>query len=594
MRAAVVARRRQNGPPEAGGLGGRPATASRAGLALALVGTLFGLVTTRLKINDGTHPWWDVALTTASGYLFLIAGAVALARRPENRVGVLMVVTGVATFAEDLQLAASPAVHSIGILLAAASTAPLAHLMLAFPSGRLLRRADRIIVGVAYAWSFGLMAIAAVFARTATPNLLLVADIPLIRDAVGQLGLPIALATFASLMHRWYTTRPQLRHVLTPVVVLNVLIGVSAVGAAAVWNTELGLYRPFVIAYQIAACLLPLAFLAGVLRVRLGRSAVARLVEALNAPVAEAHLRALLGRALGDPQLAIGYVHRDGSGYVDSDGAPMAVPARDNPRLVATEVTHNGQTVAVLIHDRALLEDDHVLRAVTAAAGLALENARLHAELRAQLAEVRRSRARIVTAGQVERARIERDLHDALQAGLVASLIALRQARQHGTGADAALDRASLALETALADLRRIAHGIRPALLVEAGLGPAVRTLLDGSGLRFTLEAGSLTDATPAVEETIYFVVAEAVANALKYAHATRLTVTIAQHGGELSAQVCDDGVGGAELTEGGGLQGLEDRVRALGGWLTVGSVPTGGTAVAARLPLDPPSRDAG
>gem|GEM_PF-5340878 len=431
-----------------------------------------------------------------------------------------MVLTGLASFAEDVQLSTDPAVHTVGLLLRTGSTAVLVHLMLAFSGGHLQRRADRVIVGVAYVWAFVLRPLSSLFTNTSTRNLLLVVDRPVAVDVLGQLGLPLAVAATVSLVERWYKAQWSIRHVLTPVVVVNLVIGLSALGAAAFWNTELGLYRPFVTGYQVAACLLPLAFLIGVLRVRLGRSTVARLLESLNAPVSAEGLRDLISTALSDPGLVVAFRRVDGPGLVGFDGLPVAFPDAEDPRRAATEVCHHGRPVAVLEHNRALLDDDHVLRAVSAAAGLALENEHL-GQLRAQLAEVRGSRARIVAASQAERARIERDLHDGVQARLVAALISVRQASggavEIGSGtARATLDRAAAGLEEALADLRRIAHGIRPVVLAEAGLVGGVRALLDGMPIEYELDAGVLPPLPPSLEETMYYVVPEAATNAVK------------------------------------------------------------------------------
>lgn len=555
-----------------------PAVAAPAGWrirALAGCGLALGIAAVTFKVTDGTHAPWDTALSTLSGVLFLVAGVVAAQRRPENRTGMLMVWTGIALFAEDIQLSGIPPVHTGGMLLRAASTALVAHLVLAFPTGVLSGRRVRLLAGSAYVYSFVVVPLSVPFTQTLVPNLLLVRPVEPIASMANQLSLIIAVAVVAVLVHRWLRTRPSLRHVLTPVLLVSLVGGLTAVGAGVFYESD-GLYRPFVLGYQVSGVLLPLAFLSGVLRVRLGRTQVSRLVEALGQPVSDGQLRSLLAEALGDPRLRIGFRRADGAELIDSDGRPLDVRGS---RQVVTEVAHDGRPVAVLLHDSAVLDDDHVLRAVTSAAGLALENQRLHADLRAQLAEVRASRARIVLAEQAERARIERDLHDGLQAKLVAGLIELRRA-----GHDEAADR----LSEAITDLRRIAHGIRPAVLGEAGLLPALRALLRTSGIAAALSAAELPAAEPVREDTIYFVVAEALSNTLKHASAQRFAVSVETRGDRLHLTIDDDGRGGAVSGLEGGLRGVRDRLLALGGNISIDS-PTGqGTRLVVDLPWPP------
>jgi signal transduction histidine kinase len=220
------------------------------------------------------------------------------------------------------------------------------------------------------------------------------------------------------------------------------------------------------------------------------------------------------------------------------------------------------------------------------AAGLALENVRLVEELRA-------SRARILAAQDAERRRIERDLHDGAQQRLVNLSLALGVARAevaalHAPELSATLDRATKQAQLALAELRDLARGIHPAILSDQGLLPAMRSLLEHAPVPSVLSATpeELEERLPAaLEATAYFVVAEAVANALKHGGPTRIEVEVTRCDGHLSVWIRDDGKGGAQLRVGGGLQGLADRVAVLGGRLDVDSHPQAGTRVRAVLP---------
>ncbi len=228
------------------------------------------------------------------------------------------------------------------------------------------------------------------------------------------------------------------------------------------------------------------------------------------------------------------------------------------------------------------------MRAVGAAAALTLENERLDAELRARVDELHTSRARIVTAGYAERRRLERDLHDGAQQRLMALGINLRLARDliaSDAEAAALLDASLEELNEATRELRELARGIHPAALTERGL----QTALNGLALRSPVPVELVE--TPAerlptsVESAVYFVVAEALTNAARYAQARQVKVTVGRSNGHVDVRVSDDGVGGADPAQGSGLRGLSDRVAALDGRLDLWS-PTGdGTTVRARIP---------
>ena len=212
-------------------------------------------------------------------------------------------------------------------------------------------------------------------------------------------------------------------------------------------------------------------------------------------------------------------------------------------------------------------------------------------EQRAAQQELRQSRTRIVEAAIAERRRLERDLHDGAQQRLVAVSLAIRLARSKlRPEADAAslasLEEASEDLKVALSELRELARGIHPAILTEAGLGPAIDSLAARSTVPAEVTGVPDRRLSPAVESTAYFVVSEALANAAKYASATRATVSAECPGDALRVEVQDDGVGGADPSKGSGLRGLADRVAAIGGSLSVDSPVGGGTRLVAELPL--------
>jgi signal transduction histidine kinase len=259
----------------------------------------------------------------------------------------------------------------------------------------------------------------------------------------------------------------------------------------------------------------------------------------------------------------------------DSDAA---IPVRHQGELLGVIGVKKSAGEAVTPAELKLLED------LGSQAGLVLRNVRL-------IEELRTSRQRLVTAQDEERRRLERDLHDGAQQRLVAISLALRMARgmmRPDANPDLGnrLDQASEQLTLALSELREFARGIHPAILTERGLIPALRSLAERSTVPATVEA-TVTDRVPAaVEATAYFVVSEALANAAKYSEAALVTVQVGAADGELTVEVADDGIGGADPTRGSGLRGLGDRVAAVDGTIEVHSPPGQGTTLRVRIPV--------
>jgi signal transduction histidine kinase len=242
----------------------------------------------------------------------------------------------------------------------------------------------------------------------------------------------------------------------------------------------------------------------------------------------------------------------------------------------------------MVLHDPASEEDPTLLRRVVEAGGLAIEIARLRVGLRRQLAEVEASRARIVTAANEERRRIERDLHDGAQQRLVSIGLALRHA-QHELGtsspqrASHTLDGALAEVAVAIDELRELAHGLPPAQL-DTGLGPAFRELARRTPVPVEVKTpGERFDR--GIEAAAYFIACEGLTNAVKHANATKILLSAGRENGNLVVAVADDGVGGAAPIPGSGLSGLSDRVAAYGGTLRIDSNRRAGTTLTAELP---------
>jgi signal transduction histidine kinase len=287
---------------------------------------------------------------------------------------------------------------------------------------------------------------------------------------------------------------------------------------------------------------------------------------------------------LGDPGLVL--AHPVGLGFLDSADRPVTLPAPDGDRSAAM-VERDGQVIAALIYDRSLDDDPELVEAVGAAAAIALENQQLHVEAQARLTEVRASRERIIAAGDAERRRIERNLHDGAQQRLVTLALQLSLIGRRTRG-DPAVEQlvtsASNELAQSLEELRELARGIHPAAL-DQGLDIALDALALRSAVPTTVCCAPGSRLPEPVEFAAYVVASEALANVARYAQATAATVRLHRTGAGAVIEISDDGVGGADPARGSGLRGLADRVEALDGTLRVSSPPGGGTVVRAELP---------
>jgi signal transduction histidine kinase len=312
---------------------------------------------------------------------------------------------------------------------------------------------------------------------------------------------------------------------------------------------------------------------------------VARFLEDLRAGrAAPEGVGAVLAEAAGDPTLELLYWLPGEAVHVDVEGR-VVDPGAD-PSRACTPIRRGDLPLGSVVHDPALSERPDLLDGVIRWAGLAVEIGRLRVEVRRRLAEVEASRARIVTAGYEERRRLERDIHDGAQQRLVSIGLALRHVQARlpaGAEETALLDETVAEVGQAIHELRELARGVRPPGL-DDGLGAALGQLAARSPLRTVVEATE-ERFDDRIETAAYFVASEALANAVKHAHASSLRIVAARHNGSLTLAVHDDGIGGARTGAGTGLAGMADRVAALGGSLEVESPPGAGTVITVELP---------
>jgi signal transduction histidine kinase len=538
------------------------------------------------------------------GWGFIGAGLLAWSRRPENRIGTLMVATGFAWFLAGVSLSDLPVLFTFGNVLGNVYLATAIHMLLSAPSGSLRSRADRRIVTFGYVLSTVIYPPVLLFVDpkedfdcTDCPeNVLLVDPNPDLVTALGLvinlLALVLIVAVLWTLIKRWRQASSPERRYYAPMYAAGVALMVALIAGLGLQSTagsdSAAVEVVFLLSLTPLAAV-PYLFLASFVRARmLQGGAVGELIARLGEAPQPGDLRDALARALGDPSLELVYWLPEDERFVDAEGRPYELPDPASGRAV-TKVERDGGCVAAIVYD-AMLEDaaDHV-RAVGAAAALALENERLEAELRAKVGELRASRERMLRIGLEERRRLERDLHDGAQQRLVSMALNIRLARaklrDNPAAADTLLAVAGEELEAALGELRELARGIHPAVLSDRGLTTALETLASRAPLPVELGHTPAERLPEAVELAAYFVVAEALTNVAKYASASHAKVNVERSNGRLIVEVIDDGVGGANPEDGTGLRGLADRLAVIEGRLEIDSEPGHGTKVTARIP---------
>ena len=413
----------------------------------------------------------------AVGWSFLACGLIAWSRRPESRTGAWLVLTGFAWFAGNF----APALIYL-------HRGPLIHCVLAYPSGRLRSRVDRVAVAIAYA-----AALVPALGRSEVATIVLAVALVAVafRGYAGAVGAE----------RRARTTRLQAASAVGLVIAAPAVARLAFPAGDA---NEAGL-----LAYEVGLVIVAAGLLAGQLRGPWQRAPVADLMVELG-DVASGTLRDALARALGDPTLQVGY-WLDG-GYVDAEGARVELPRPGSPRAV-TRVARDGRPLAALVHDPAVLNDPRLVEGVAVAARLAAANARLHGEVRAQLAELAASRRRIVEAGDDERRRLETRLSDGTVRRLEALGTSLATARAvAGPASGERLEQAQRQLASALDDLRELALGLHPRELVDHGLAGALTGLAARSAVPVELDVAPV--ALPrAAEAAAYFLCSEALTN---------------------------------------------------------------------------------
>jgi signal transduction histidine kinase len=572
-------------------------------------------VLTGLIAYTGNSPG-DAAAAVVRGASVLLPIAVGLAmwsRQADPRFGRLLAAAGLLTFGAALGGSDDEVVYSIGRVAGWLVEVALMYLVLTFPSGRLRSRADRVLVLCVGFVVFGLYVPTALLTDAyPVPStwttcidgcpgnaFQLVAQEP---AWVGDIVLPlretlttiVLLAVSLRLMARIARASTAMRRTLTPVlagavihaVALPAALGLRRAGGAS----EAVLTLTWVLASGVPV--LALGFLLGAARWRLAVGAgLYRLAPKLHAGIDHETLRRAIAEALEDPDADLLYRSAK-ERWLDATGRPGTLPAAGSGRAY-TVISDGDSDVAAIVHDEALRDQRPFVDAVGGLALVVLANQRLTARVEASLREVRRSRKRILAVADEERRRIERDLHDGAQQRLVVLRIKLELARE--LSAEQQLPHTDQLrefgeeVEDALDDVRSLAAGVYPSLLVDSGLDEALRSIARRSPIPTRVDARGIGRFPKELEAVVYFCCLEAFQNAAKHAAADSLSIAVS-NGGDLRFEVRDDGCGFDvhRRVLGRGLTNINDRLAAVGGSLVVESRPGAGTSITGTIPLGP------
>jgi signal transduction histidine kinase len=569
------------------------------------------------------HPGW-LAVQKADFILGPIGvGLYWHHRRPHNRLGLLLIALGLVAIPYIGESTSSPWTFTIGTQFEYVIEPLTLAVILAFPNGRLGRVEWAILAVMLVGLTLVTLVVEAPAAAQFTPYFSISGcravcpANPLYSHSlyatfaswepaavdVNRLAIVVAsLATVGLLAWRFLTGTPPRRRALAigaPIAVCFLVasaayqiiqlvvpqdVGALSTEPATTWLQWVVAAGRSAVWYGFLFALIAAELYAGRVLRRLNRDSLGR--------PSFRELEGLSRGPLGDPGLRLGFWQAESREWVDADGVRLAPPAAGQD---ATEVDRDGRAVIQIVHDEQLSEDPELLQAAGAVTLMALENAELEGAWQQSLHEVADSRARLARAGEREREKLERDLHDGAQQRLVTIQVKLRllQEDEEKGDLDERLEAIRVDAEDAVEDLRTLAHGIYPPLLRDRGVADALRSVAMRAPVPIQVTDEGIGRCSPAVEAALYFCSLEAVQNALKHAGAdAHITVIVGRDRDKVYFIVADDGVGIAtpSASDGIGLVGMRDRISAVGGELEVISSPGAGTTVRGVVPIDGPS----
>jgi signal transduction histidine kinase len=572
-------------------------------------------VTAAITVTGSTadNPWVEAGVRTLMVAAPLAAGLYARRHPATRRFGTLLAVASVGWFLTTLSNSQNDVLYSIGRVSGWVVEAALVYVVLAFPSGR-VQGVDRALA----------IAAAVIAATLYLPTALLVDSYPVpfpygacdadcpgnafmlvgaepafVEGVVRPLREVLAVAVFAAA-----TARVAVRVATASTLVRRTVVAVFAVAAFRLAALATGFVvrevapesefvQVVMLLIALALPALAVAFLFGLVRWRLFvAGAMENLATRVRGHPGPEDLRAALAEAFEDPTLEIAYWAGEEDGrWVDAEGRAIDLSSLGRERSM-TEVRDGQRRVAAIVHDPVLERDRAFIESASSYAVMTLDNHRLSARTAALVQEVHDSRARIQSAADEERRRIEHDLHDGAQQRLVTLRIKLELAAERFGDDDAVaelLRRLGTEVEDALDEVRSLARGIYPAPLAARGLVEAVRAAALRSSLQTTVLAAGVGRYAREIETAAYFCCLEAMQNAAKHAKGATATVVDLSYNGSLRLEVRDDGAGFdlARVNGGLGLTSMRDRLAAVGGRVAIVSGPGQGTRVIVKIPLE-------
>ena len=503
------------------------------------------------------------ALTLLSGWIVGATGLLAWLRSPASRVGPILVAVSIAWFAGALQGASIEVVSVFGDRVQLLYAAILAHAILTYPDGRAARRSIGVLIALGY-----LAALVPSPFASALVGMVLAAGLVLRRVT----SWPNARS------RRW----PDLVPWIAGVPVAAVLVSTPFVAGVLPGGSAFDV-RPII---QIVVVIAATGLAAGAIRIQDGRAQVTDLLIDLGS--GGTGVDRALAIAVGDPTLRVGYWVSREARYFDATGQPVELPLGADDRRV-TFVDRGRDRIAVLVHDVGVGADPWIRAAITRAAELAAVNAGMRTQTQAQIEEIRASRRRLLEAADAERRLLQGQIRETLDPDLAALEHAVADPGLRDGGPDPALDGSLDHLHDVRRDLAQLADGLRPSLLEHRGLAGALAELAGRCAVpvEVDVDADAVVSIAPAAQTALFFVSSEALTNVTRHADATWARLRLTGRPGIVELEISDDGRGGADPGRGTGLQGLRDRIDAIGGQLVVESPIGSGTRLAVRLPLD-------
>jgi signal transduction histidine kinase len=529
------------------------------------------------------------------GVIWIVTGYLAWTRLSKPRIGLIIVCLGAAYYLQDLRASSNMVIFGVGYCLGFLWLAIGAHLILAYPQGRVKDkgRGSLMLLAACYAAAVVTQPVRMIIDHPRPP---IGYDTPYTPTPASVTGSILGIICFAAVavvvLLRWRRGPDVRRGLRAPVWAAIALLAIPGTAGflASILHEPLYLQNALnSVALGTAVLFLPAVLVVQSTNAKRTLLRLAGVLDPVQVQGLKRHpgsLQHVLADAVGDPSLTVAYpTGRDQ--YVDIDGQPV-VPSFGAVGRAITRVMQEGEVVALIEHDEAVNDQRQVGEIAAKVAGVAIDIAGMHAKLRGQIEEIKTSRRRISEAAFEERRRIEHDLHDGAQQRFLAVLALLGVAKKLGedrdeiSAAQGLVERAHGHLQDAIKELRELAQGIYPTSLTVVGLAAAVQDIADTSPVPIWVDIPSIPRWGKGVETTSYFLIAEAIANAIKHAKATHMTVRVCELGACIQIDVSDDGVGGVETAP----KSMADRVNAIGGRLSFCSPLGKGTTIQAVLPL--------